>query len=333
MALKATTLIILYLLTLSSVTFNEAWSSQNSRKLLIVNKSDNTASIVALDNFKSRVKVKLGYAPHEAAISPDRRFAYISNYGTDRAPGNSISVVNLNRGIEIGTIDLGRLKRPHGIVVSKDGSHIYVTCEGSGRVAIVDAKNRMVLNSIPTDQNTSHMIVLSPDEKHAYVANIGSGTITVMDLRNNEAVGNIKVGAGAEGIDLSPDGETIYVTSRSENKLSKIDTSTNKLLKQVKTDNFPIRVKVTQDGKRVIVSNAKSGSLQIFEASSLDEVFRFEVGGFPIGLVVEPDGQKAYLALSLENKVLEIDLKNLKITGEIRTGNEPDGMVFFRSGN
>jgi DNA-binding beta-propeller fold protein YncE len=116
MALKATTLIILYLITLSSVTSNEAWSSQNIRKLLIINKSDNTASIVDLDNFKSRVKVKIGYAPHEAAISPDRRFAYISNYGTNRTPGKSVSILDLNGSIEIGKIDLGRLKTPDGMV-------------------------------------------------------------------------------------------------------------------------------------------------------------------------------------------------------------------------
>ena len=76
------------------------------------------------------------------------------------------------------------------------------------------------------------------------------------------------------------------------------------------------------------MAGRKSGSLQFFDASTLEEIFKIVVGGFPIGLLIDPSGQKAYVALSSDSKVLEIDLQNFKITGEIQTGHEPDGMGY-----
>jgi hypothetical protein len=42
---------------------------------------------------------------------------------------------------------------------------------------------------------------------------------------------------------------------------------------------------------------------------------------------------KEHSGILIRSYVLEIDLENMKITGYIQTGNEPDQMVFFRSDN
>jgi YVTN family beta-propeller protein len=308
----------------------DVYAALKSGFLVVLNKSDNTASFVDAKSMKIIGTATTGVGPHEVAVSPDSRFAYVSNYGTGQAPGSTLSVLDLREKKEIGKIDLGEYRRPHGIVVSKDGRRIYVTCEGSKALVVVDAKERKMLHAIATDQNVSHMVVLTPDETRAYIANIGSGTVTVLDLVKREIIKHIDIGAGAEGIDISPDGKTVYAAARAANKLSKIDVSSSTVVKQVETQAFPIRVKVTPDGRRVLVSNARAGTVQVFDARTLDEVKNLSVGQAPVGILIEPDGRRAYVARTLDDKVSILDLNKWEVVGEIQPGDEPDGLGYAR---
>jgi YVTN family beta-propeller protein len=52
------------------------------------------------------------------------------------------------------------------------------------------------------------------------------------------------------------------------------------------------------------------------------------LGGGSGGILIVPDGSKAYVAVSQKNKVVAIDLKELKVIGEIPTGKNPDGLAW-----
>jgi len=307
----------------------EAQAAFKSGTLVVLNKSDNTASLVDAKTLKVIGTAATGDGPHEVAVSPDGRFAYVANYGR-QTPGHTLSVIDLKEQKAAGTIDLGEYTRPHGIVVSKNGQRIYVTCEGSKAVVVVDAKERKVSHAIPTNQDVSHMIVLTPDETRAYTANIGSGTVTALDLVKREVITHITIGAGAEGIDISPDGKTVYAAARAANNLSKIDTISNTVVRQVETNAVPIRVKLTPDGRRVLVSNAGAGTLQVFDANTLEAVKQIQVGRGPVGILIEPSGQRAYVARTQDDKVSVIDLNKWEVVGEIQPGDEPDGLGYAR---
>jgi YVTN family beta-propeller protein len=53
-----------------------------------------------------------------------------------------------------------------------------------------------------------------------------------------------------------------------------------------------------------------------------------DLGGGSAGILIVPDGSKAYVAVSAKNKVAVIDLKELKVIGEIPTGKNPDGLAW-----
>ena len=60
---------------------------------------------------------------------PRRRtasFAYVGNYG-QQTPGNTISVIDLAAQAELHRVDLGPLRRPHGILVVN--GKVYFTAE------------------------------------------------------------------------------------------------------------------------------------------------------------------------------------------------------------
>src|SRR5512141_1653546 len=68
-----------------------------SGTLIVSNMNDNTATI--LDAATGRVLATLptGEGPHEVAASHDGRWAFVSNYGVRGKPGNSITVIDLDR--------------------------------------------------------------------------------------------------------------------------------------------------------------------------------------------------------------------------------------------
>src|SRR5687767_11419803 len=104
--------------------------------LLVLNKSDNTVSLVDLASRKVVATVPTGVGPHEVAVSPDGKIAVVANYGA-QTPGNSLTVINILSKQVVKTIDLGEYRRPQGIVWLK-GNEIEITSEANKALLVVD---------------------------------------------------------------------------------------------------------------------------------------------------------------------------------------------------
>lgn len=314
--------------------------------LIILNKSDHNATLIDLGSGASVATIPTGTAPHEVAVSPDGRYAVVTNYGA-ATPGNSLTVIDLSNKIKLKDIDLGDYKRPHGIEWLKDGNHVAVTVEMNKAIILVHVFNGSVAASISTDQDISHMLALTPDNKRAFVANIRSGSVSVLDLVQKKLIKNIPTGAGAEGVDVTPNGKEVWVTNRAANTVTVLNTSTLEEIAVIESKDFPIRAKVTPNGKHVLVSNARSGDIAVFDAATKKEVQRIKVelstvneidqrlfgnqfgaSPVPIGILILPDGSRAYVANSNADLVTVIDLKTWKIVDRIKTGEEPDGLGY-----
>lgn len=304
--------------------------------LIVLNKSDHEAVLV--DPAKNEVKARFptGRGPHEVAVSPDGRRAYVCNYGAYRLfkdgeqpkmePGSSITVIDLEQNAVVDTFDLGEYQRPHGIAVSRDGSRLWVTCEASQAVIEVGATDGKILGSWKTGQEISHMLVPTPDEKKLFVANIRSGSATVIE-RASGRVASLPTGDGAEGIDVTPDGRHVWVTNRAANTISVIETATDSVVASLSSGgDFPIRVKFTPDGKEAWVSCAQSNRVTVFDAATRKQIAQIEVGAVPVGVQMNPAGSRVYVANTNDNKVTVIDRKSRKVKTTFTTGNEPDGM-------
>src|SRR5688572_20511455 len=63
--------------------------------VLVLNKAENTLSIVDPETLKVAARVAVGEGPHEVVVSADGRTAYVSNYGTQGVVGSSISVIDI----------------------------------------------------------------------------------------------------------------------------------------------------------------------------------------------------------------------------------------------
>lgn len=314
-----------------------------SQNLIVLNKSENTAIFFDIKKDKTLVVLPTGEAPHEVAVSPDKKFAVVTNYGTRENPGNSISIYNLEKLTLEKTINLGNYKRPHGIEWL-DETKVVITTEANKSIIIVDVKTGEIVREVKTEQEISHMLVLSPDKSKCFVANIGSGSVSVIDMKETKLIKNIQTGRGSEGIDITPDAKEIWVTNRAEDSVAVIDAKTLEVKEKIKVEGFPIRVKISKDGKFAVISCARSGDIAIIdvankniikriktaEKSDVEKTGRLFGSAFgdspaPIGIALD-DKNLIYVANSNADIVSVIDPESGKIIKTIKTGKEPDGI-------
>ena len=294
--------------------------------LLIVNKGEDTLSIIDPADYSEIARLPTGANPHEVAVSPDGNIAYVSDYGG--AQGSTLTVVDLETNSVTATWSTEGNIGPHGIWVSDDGDRVWATTETTQSVVELDTASGEVTNSWSTDARGSHQLTPSLDDRFLYVADIGEGTLTAID-RELDVVNAIEVGGGPEALDVSPDGSEIWVGLRDDHEIAVIDAATGEI-----TDRFasggqmPIRLKFTTDGARVYVSNAVSGAVAVFDAESRELITTIDVGAVPVGILMAPDGSRVFVANTMDDFITVIDPDALDVSGRVTAGDEPDGMAW-----
>jgi len=297
--------------------------------LLVLNKE---GSLATIDPVTKKVigVVRTGDSPHEVAASADGKLALASNYGS-QTPGDSLSLIDLTTQKELHRVDLGPLRRPHGVTFS--GGKFYFTAESNKVIASYDPAANKVDWILGTGLAGTHMVELSKDQRQIYTANIGSDSICIMEAAG---VGNwnstvIPVGKGPEGFDISPDGKQLWAANSRDGSVSIIDVATKRVVYtfNIKTKRSN-RLKFTPDGRLALISDLDSGELVVLERETRKDLKRINIGKGLAGILVTPDSSRAYCAATGDNNVGVIDLKKLELVDRIQTGNGPDGMAWIR---
>ena len=314
--------------------------------LVVANKAEATVSLIDLEQGDVVATLGTGEGPHEVGISPDGRFALVTNYGTRDGAGNSLTLIDIAAAGVVKTIDLGDYSKPHG-VEWLDDERAAVTVEANKALIVVDVTRGKVTQSIGTDQDVSHMVALDPERGRGYTANIGSGSITVIDLGKGTRESNVVTGEGAEGIAVSASGEHIWVTNRAADTITVLDAESLEKAAEIPSVGFPIRATATPKGQ-VLVTRARAGDLAVYDAATFEELRivtfdlesmdveerlfgdRFGDSSVPIGVIVDAAGDRAWVAHANADVITEIDLGSGEIVRMLRAGKEPDGMGFSR---
>jgi YVTN family beta-propeller protein len=300
-----------------------------SPALLVLNKEDNTLSIVDPATQKTIAQIPTGEGPHEIVASDDGKWAFVGNYGA-RTPGSTLSVIDLVGQKELRRVDLGALRRPHGLAFA--GGKLWLTAEQNKLIARYDPATNQLDWLLGIGQNGTHMLVFSKDRALLFTSNIGSDSITLLQ-RGSDSSGwtliNIPVGKGPEGADVSPDVREFWAANSGDGTVSIIDVAAKKVAQTLDLrTNHSNRLKFTPDGKLVLISDPGGDSLVIVDAASRKELKRFKVGRQPEGILIAPDGARAYVALAGEKTIAVVDLKTFEVTARISVGNGPDGLAW-----
>jgi len=306
--------------------------------LVVLCKGPSELEIVDTGKLVIDGRIKTGPFPHEVAMSSDGNLAVVTNYGKGMK-GTTLSIIDLDKQTEH-RFDLtnlvgpngekfGDLIGPHGVEFFH--GKFYFTAEGSKKIARYDPKTNKVDWVHEIGQERTHMLVISKEGHAIYTSNVNSGTVTAVE--ENRDGGDwkntlIPVGKGPEGIDISPDGKEVWAANSNDGTVSIIDTGAKKVIEtipvQTKHSN---RLKFTTDGKRVLISDLATGELIVLDAKSRKVDKRIKLGSSAEGILIVPDGKTVYVAVSGDDKVAQLDVQRLEVTGTIQTGKDPDGMA------
>jgi YVTN family beta-propeller protein len=305
-------------------------AAAQSATLLVLNKEDATLSIIDPATGVTAATIPTGAGPHEVEVTADGRTAVVTNYGAQTA-GNSLSVIDLAARRERVRVDLGELRRPHGLAAA--GQQVYFTAEDAKHIARLDAATGKVDWRFATDQERTHMVVASRDGRTLFTSNMGSSTVSIIEPGASGGARQtlVSVGKAPEGLDLTPDGRQLWTANAEGGSISVIDVGTRKLVKT-----FDIgtrrsnRLKFTPDGSLALVSDVGPGELVVVDVKTQTVKTRLPVGRGATGILVVPDGSRAYVAAAGERKLVVVDLKSLTVAGQVATGGGPDGMAWVR---
>src|SRR5215472_4111131 len=206
-----------------------AQSETPSPALLVLDKEDNMLSIIDPATSKTVARIPTGEGPHEITASDDGRLAFVSNYGA-RTPGNTISVIDLVTQKELRHVELGALRRPHGITFAD--TKVWFTAEQNRLIARYDPASNQIDWLLGIGQNGTHMLVFSKDRSLLFTSNIGSDSITVLQRGSDPSVWNtaiVPVGKGPEGGDISPDGREYWAANSGDGTVSIIDVGSRRV--------------------------------------------------------------------------------------------------------
>jgi DNA-binding beta-propeller fold protein YncE len=147
-----------------------------------------------------RAEIAVGLKPHEIALSPDGRTAYVSNFGLLEAnfkvgvAGKTISVIDVARAAEIRKFTLpdGPLAAPHGVKLRPNATELFTNAEIGDTMLVFDTNSGKILRTFPVPPGV-HNFIFSPDGSALYAFSI-KGQV----FRIDAATGKMEVTASIE---------------------------------------------------------------------------------------------------------------------------------------
>ena len=168
------------------------------------------------------------------------------------------------------TAEKPRYKTPLNMALSPDGREIYVACEASHTVIVVDVRTRLKVAEIKVGRHPTD-VAFHPNGSLAYVSNRLDDTVSVVDVASREAIATLDVGDEPHGVLTDRSGKRLYVLNTSSDNISVIDTTTLKEIKRLAASRSPWSLSLSPDGSDLYVTNNLSRFVP-FRTPSMSEV-------------------------------------------------------------
>lgn len=152
------------------------------------------------------------------------------------------------------TLPKQRYLSPIEMALSLDGRRIYVVCQDSDEVRVVDAQSSKVIGSVPVG-HVPRGIALSPDGAQLYITNAWSDTVSVIDTSSLQVVRTLSTGFEPSGVVVDRNGTTLYVANRLSSDISVIDLATGLETKRLLAGRGASYLALSPDGQRIFCTH------------------------------------------------------------------------------
>ncbi|HSO96314.1 MAG TPA: YncE family protein, partial [Acidimicrobiia bacterium] len=248
-------------------------------------------------------------APVEAAFSPNRQDAYISNYsmygagfgreGTDTcSPASGFSPSFVYR-VNVASLAIDKVygvgQVPKYVAVTPNDKYLLVTNWCSYDLSVIDLKTGGEIKRIPLGPYPRG-IAVTPDSTAAYIAVMGTRNIAKLDLATLALTWIPNVGNGPRHVVMDPLGRYLYATLNADGQVAKIDLLTDQVVAKVATGSEPRSMAISTDGLSLYVVNYNSNTISKLATADLHALQVVHAPSHPIGITYDPSTSKVWVA-------------------------------------
>lgn len=248
-------------------------------------------------------------APVEAAFSPDRQYAYVSNYsmygagfgreGTDTcSPASGFSPSFVYR-IGVASLAIDKVypvgQVPKYVAVTPDNRFLLTTNWCSYDMSVIDTLTGGEIKQIPLAPYPRG-IAVTPSSTVAYIAVMGTRNIAKLDLATLALTWIQNVGNGPRHVVMDPAGRYLYVTLNADGQVAKIDLLTDQVVAKVATGSEPRSMAISTDGLSLYVVNYNSNTISKLATADLHVLQVVHTPSHPIGVTYDPSTSKVWVA-------------------------------------
>ncbi|MCC6777747.1 MAG: hypothetical protein IT537_14130 [Hyphomicrobiales bacterium] len=305
-----------------------------ARGLIAVDKMGGKVLFLDPATYETEV-VLAGYARtvHELLVLPESGVAYVPIFGDgihgrNPNPQHFVLIFDLLKRAHIGTIDLHPYIAPHTLKSGPDGL-IYITCESSAVVAVIDPRTNAVIDAIDSGSINGHRLIIAPDGQRLYTENEEDAEISVIDLPRRKLIGKIKTPRPLAGIAISADGRTLVAVDDAEPTLFLIDAEAGRVRQEVPLEGVPKAAQIARyapDNSLIGVTSLNAGTVSL-----VDPAFRWQiaipVGSQPMDMAFH--GDELLVACQGDSSVHVIDIPGRRHKTSFKAGVGCESLAFF----
>ena len=212
--------------------------SPNGRELLVGDTVGN--EMLFLDPGTGNVIRRMPIAdPYQLGFSPNGKWLTVTGLARNQVDVYDAASMKLVKRFPLASM-------PSHLAYSPDSSVVYVSLQGTDRLAAIDLTRMVILWNAVVGKTPAG--VLWHDDK-VLVADMGSDDIAVVDPVDGKVERRIRVGKGAHQMFLSPDGKIIWVNARVAGTTTALDARTLAILRVYKIPGGPDCIDFAPDGK------------------------------------------------------------------------------------
>ncbi|MFY9838336.1 MAG: hypothetical protein WAK55_18080 [Xanthobacteraceae bacterium] len=294
------------------------------------------AKVLFLDPATYETQVVIDGLPrtvHELLVVPETGFAYVPIFGDgihgrNPNPQHHLCVFDLGKRALVDTIDLRPYIAPHTLKLGLDGL-IYITCENSAVVAVIDRKTNKVVDAIDSGSTNGHRLIVAPDGQRLYTENEEDATVSVIDLPKRKLLGKIETPRPLAGIAISPDGRTVVAVDDAQPTLFLIDTQAGRVREEVMLKDVPKPAQIARyapDNSLIGVTSLNSDTVSLIDPAFREQT-AIKVGSQPMDMAFH--GNELFVACQGDGSVHIIDIANKRAKGSFAAGTGCESLGFF----
>jgi DNA-binding beta-propeller fold protein YncE len=288
--------------------------------------------------------LRVGTLPLNLVVSPDGRYAVVTNNGVNRPTFSVIDIATWTVKTTT-TIDHAWL----GLVFHPDGSRLYASTGSQNSVreftfadgAITPARTF----ALPASAGDTFAggLSISPDGHTLYATRVFAMTLSAIDVATGTVKNTVRLRAEPYTSVVSADGRIVYVSLWGGSTVQSYLADSLTLLSEMAVGEHPNAMTLSKDGQRLFVACGSSAAVWVLDTFSGEPLEQISTNLFPqapptstpnsVGL--SPDGRTLLVANADTNSVMVVDIGNPGgsfVDGFIPTGWYPTGAVFSRDG-